>query len=168
MKITDMRQLSKSLVIFFLVLICVLNNYAQADQAPAELKTEPPAMKTDNANKPENKIEQYWFVILKTGPKQDFDSVRKAKLFDGHMANIIRLYNEGILKVAGPFGKNDLKWRGIFIFDCKTREEAEKIVNTDPAVAAGLFAVDIVPWYSEPIGSFVHGKPKNPVDVDNK
>ena len=84
------------------------------------------------------------------------------------MSNMERLYNDGILKVAGPFGKNDFKWRGIFIFDCTTKEEAEKIVTTDPAIAAGLFAVDIVPWYSEPVGNFIHGKPKPSADVDNK
>ena len=76
------------------------------------------------------------------------------------MANINRLYYDGILKVAGPFGKNDFTWRGIFIFDCKTKEEAENIALSDPAVSAGLFAVDIVPWYGAPIGSFIHGKPK--------
>lgn len=110
----------------------------------------------------ENKIEQYFFVLIRTGPKQDFDSAQKQVLFKGHMDNINRLYYQGILKVAGPFDKNDLSWRGIFIFDCKTKEEAEKLVQTDPAVAAGLFVVDIVPWYSSPIGSFKHGKPKKP------
>lgn len=114
----------------------------------------------EKPEKPEDQIERYWFVLIKTGPKNDFDSTAKAKLFEGHMANINRLYYDGILKVAGPFGKNDFTWRGIFIFDCKTKEEAEKIVLSDPAVAAGLFAVDIVPWYGAPIGSFTHGKPK--------
>jgi uncharacterized protein len=112
--------------------------------------------------RPEDQIEQFWFVLLKTGPRQDFDSTTKSKLFQGHMANINRLYYDGILKVAGPFGKNDFAWRGIFIFDCKTREEAESIAKSDPAVAAGLFAVDVVPWYGSPIGSFTHGKPAKP------
>lgn len=112
--------------------------------------------------RPEDQIEQYFFVLIKTGPKQDFDSAQKAQLFQGHMANINRLYYEGILKAAGPFGKNDFQWRGIFVLDCKTKEEAEKIVQSDPAVAAGLFAVDISPWYSAPIGSFKHGKPEKP------
>jgi len=75
------------------------------------------------------------------------------------MANINKLYYEGVLKVAGPFGKNDLTWRGIFILDCKTKQAAEKYAASDPAVAAGLFAVDIVPWYGAPIGSFSPGKP---------
>ena len=110
--------------------------------------------------KPAFKVDQYWFVMIKTGPKTDFDSTTKAGLFAGHMSNMGRLHKEGILKVAGPFGKNEYTWRGIFILDCKTKEEAEKYVATDPAVAAGLFAVDIVPWYTEPLGSFIHGEPE--------
>ena len=120
------------------------------------------AQQTDSTKKqrPEDQIEQYFFVLIKTGPNQNFDSAQKVKLFQGHMANINRLYYDGIIKAAGPFGKNAYTWRGIFIFDCKTKEEAEKIAQSDPAVAAGLFAVEISPWYSAPIGSFVHGKPK--------
>jgi uncharacterized protein YciI len=119
---------------------------------------------TDSVKKqsPEEQIEQYFFVLIKTGPNQNFDSTQKAKLFQGHMANINRLYYDGIIKAAGPFGKNAYTWRGIFIFDCKTKEEAEKIAQSDPAVAAGLFEVEISAWYSAPIGSFVHGKPNKP------
>lgn len=112
----------------------------------------------------DKKIEQYWLVILKTGPAKDIDSAVRKKLFEGHMANIEKLYYDGVLKVAGPFGKNDFTWRGLFIFDCKTREEVEKLVLTDPTISAGIFEVDIVPWYSEPIGSFIHGKPDKPKD----
>lgn len=118
------------------------------------------AAKSQAEKSPAEKIVQYWFVLLKTGPRQDFDSASRSKLFTDHMENINRLYYDGILKVAGPFGKNENTWRGIFILDCATREEAEKHVQTDPAVAAGLFAVDIVPWYGEPTGSFIKGKPE--------
>ncbi len=118
--------------------------------------------KQEKAVSPTPKVEKYWFVMIKTGPRQDLDSASKTKLFEGHMANMKRLYEEGILKVAGPFGKNELNWRGIFIFDCKTKEEAEEITSTDPAVKAGLFVVDIVPWYTEPSGNFIHGKPAKP------
>jgi uncharacterized protein YciI len=111
------------------------------------------------APKPGDQIKQYWFVLIKTGPNKDADSASKAILFDKHMANITRLYNEGILKAAGPFGKNDKEWRGLFVFDCATREEAESYVQTDAAVAAGLFEVEITPWYTAPVGSFKKGKP---------
>ncbi len=108
------------------------------------------------------KIKQFWLVVLKTGPQDKVitDSAQRAKIFAGHFSNMERLYKEGILKVAGPFGKNDFTWRGLFILDCATKEEAEKYVKTDPSVEAGVFITDIVPWYSEAVGSFVPGKPK--------
>jgi uncharacterized protein YciI len=114
------------------------------------------------AKNPAEKIKQFWLVILKTGPndKTITDTAARNKIFAGHFANMGKLYNEGILKAAGPFGKNDFTWRGLFILDCKTKEEAEAFAKTDPSVAAGVFIVDIVPWYSEPSGSFVPGKPK--------
>lgn len=58
------------------------------------------------------------------------------------MANINRLYYDGKLKVAGPFG-DDGNWKGIFIFNCKTKEELETLLNTDRAIAAGRLAYDI-------------------------
>ena len=111
------------------------------------------------------KVKQFWLVVLKTGPQDKVitDSAQRAKIFAGHFSNMERLYKEGILKVAGPFGKNDFTWRGLFILDCKTKEEAEAYVKTDPSVAVGVFITDIVPWYSEAVGSFIPGKP-----VENK
>lgn len=108
------------------------------------------------------KIKQFWLVVLKTGPQDKVitDSAQRAKIFAGHFSNMERLHKEGILKVAGPFGKNDFTWRGLFILDCATKEEAEKHVKTDPSIEAGVFITDIVPWYSEAVGSFVPGKPK--------
>ena len=110
----------------------------------------------------EPNVKQFWMVILKTGPqdKQIKDSTERSQLFKGHFSNMERLHAEGVLKVAGPFGKNDFTWRGLFILDCATREEAEQYVNTDPTVKAGVFIYDIVPWYGEPSGSFVPGKPE--------
>jgi uncharacterized protein YciI len=143
-----MRKIPIPLLVSFLFLAITVPVWAQQDSA-----------KDQQNKRPEDQIEQYFFVLIKTGPNQNFDSAQKARLFQGHMANINRLYYDGIIKAAGPFGKNAYTWRGIFIFDCKTREEAEKITQSDPAVAAGLFAVEISPWYSAPIGSFVHGKP---------
>jgi uncharacterized protein YciI len=108
-------------------------------------------------------IKQFWLVVLKTGPQDKVitDSAQRAKIFAGHFANMERLYKEGILKVAGPFGKNDFSWRGLFILDCATKEETEAYVKTDPSIASGIFITDIVPWYSEAVGSFVPGKPGN-------
>jgi uncharacterized protein YciI len=117
---------------------------------------------TDTTKKSGPNIKQFWLVVLKTGPKDKVitDSAERSKIFAGHFSNMERLYNDGVLKAAGPFGKNDFTWRGLFILDCKTREDAEAYVKTDPTIVAGIFIVDIVPWYSEPTGSFAPGVPK--------
>jgi uncharacterized protein YciI len=110
--------------------------------------------------KTEDQIRQYWFVMLTAGNNRNQDSATAAKIQQGHLANIGRLYNEGKLKVAGPFG-DEGKWIGIFIFDCETKEEVEKLLSTDPAIAAGRLSYEIHPWWTSAMGSFAPGKPKS-------
>ena len=109
--------------------------------------------------KPEERIRKYWFVMLVRGTNRTQDSATAAKLQHGHMANMDTMYYAGKLKVAGPFG-DDGNWRGIFIFDCETKEEVEKLLAKDPAIAAGRLAYEIHPWYTEPSGNFKPGKPE--------
>jgi uncharacterized protein len=108
--------------------------------------------------KPEEQVKQYWFVMLTKGNNRDQDSATAAKIQKGHMENISRLYYAGKLKVAGPFG-DDGDWLGIFIFDCNTKEEVEKLLKTDPAVEAGRLTFDIRPWWTAAKGSFKPGIP---------
>jgi uncharacterized protein YciI len=108
---------------------------------------------------PELRIRKYWFVMLTRGSNRTQDSATAAKLQQGHMANMDTMYYAGKLKVAGPFG-DDGNWRGIFIFDCETKEEVEKLLAKDPAIAAGRLAYEIHPWYTEPSGNFKPGKPE--------
>jgi len=112
-------------------------------------------------NKTDNKIRQYWFVMLTAGSNRDQDSITAARIQKDHLANINRLYNEGKLKLAGPFG-DEGKWIGLFIFDCETKEEVEKLIKTDPAVAAGRLNYEIHPWWTAATGSFIPGKPSKP------
>jgi uncharacterized protein YciI len=123
-----------------------------------------PAQKDATAKKPEPQIRQYWFVLLTSGPSRAQDSVTAEKIQIGHLNNIKRLYMEGKIKVAGPFGEGDdplmKDWQGIFVFDCPTKDELEKLLNTDPAISAGRMVYHIKPWYTVPTGSFEPGKPK--------
>jgi uncharacterized protein YciI len=116
---------------------------------------------TKKESAPENQIRKYWFVMLLTGQNRSQDSATAVKIQAGHMANITRLYNEGKIKVAGPFGDNG-PWRGIFIFDCEDQAEVEKLLKEDPAISSGRLNYEIHPWYTAPMGSFIPGKPKNP------
>ena len=96
----------------------------------------------------ERGMKTYVLCILKTGPKDaEVKGEQREKIFAGHFANIERLAGEGKLAVAGPFGKNDKSWRGLYIFNVGTIEEAEKLVVLDPAVQAGVFVPDLTPWY---------------------
>ena len=63
------------------------------------------------------------------------------------MANIRRLADEGKLLVAGPMTPNDRNYEGIFIFNVKTTTEAEALLASDPAVAAGALAFEAYGWY---------------------
>lgn len=112
-----------------------------------------------SANKKVEQIREYWFVLLVKGPNRNQDSATAASIQKGHLANITRLYNEGKIKVAGPFGEEG-DWQGIFIFDASAKDEVEKLLNSDPAIQSGRLNYEIKSWYTAPIGSFVPGKPK--------
>ena len=77
----------------------------------------------------------------------NYDKAFISKAFQGHMDNIGRLADEGKLVMAGPMGKNDKTYRGIFIFDVKTLEEARKLVETDPAVKEKLLEAELYEYY---------------------
>lgn len=96
----------------------------------------------------DNGMKSYILAILKTGPNDaSTGDVEKKKLFIGHMATINRLANEGKLAVAGPFAKNEKGFRGLYILNVSTVEDARKLAEGDPAINAGIFIVDYMPWF---------------------
>jgi uncharacterized protein YciI len=93
-------------------------------------------------------MKSYVLAILKTGPKDaEIKGKERDEMFKGHFDNIKRLAAEGKLAVAGPFGKNDIQFRGLFILNAATIEEAKKLTDTDPVIKAGMMIVELVPWY---------------------
>jgi uncharacterized protein YciI len=93
-------------------------------------------------------MKSYVFVILKTGKnKPEMTKSVNDSLMMGHLSNIGRLVETGKLLVAGPFGKNELTYRGLFILNTDSIEEAKTITSTDPAIKAGIFDVELIPWY---------------------
>lgn len=96
----------------------------------------------------ERGMKMYVLCILKTGPKDgEIIGDERKKIFAGHFEKIGRLADERKLVVAGPFGKNDKSYRGLYIFNVATIEEAENLVTLDPAVKAGVFVPDLTLWY---------------------
>ncbi|AFK03614.1 YCII-related protein [Emticicia oligotrophica DSM 17448] len=98
-------------------------------------------------NPDEYGMKNYVMALLKKGPLRSMiDSVTAINLQKAHMENIGRLADEGKLVVAGPF-TDDTDLKGIYIFDVKTIEEAQKLCETDPAIKAGSLMMELHPWY---------------------
>jgi uncharacterized protein YciI len=92
-------------------------------------------------------MKSYVFVTLVTGKVIIEDKDKSKEIFAGHFANMSRLAEEGKLVLAGPIidGRPN---RGILVLNVTTIEEAEEIVNTDPAVRAGVFDYELMKLYS--------------------
>ncbi len=93
-------------------------------------------------------MKNYFLVILKTGTNTTTDKELISESFKGHMENIHKLVEENKLTVAGPLGKNENNYRGIFILNnIKSIEEAVELLQTDPAIKNGLLDYEIFTWY---------------------
>lgn len=88
----------------------------------------------------------YVLVVLKTGGNTTTDRELIGNAFRGHLENINRLVDAKKMIVAGPLGKNDKSYRGIFIFQ-SSMDETRALLQTDPAVKAGLLDVELYEWY---------------------
>ncbi len=89
----------------------------------------------------------YILVILKTGTNKTTDKEFISKCFAGHMENINRLAKLGKLIVAGPLGKNDKTYRGIFILNTTSLDEAKELLQTDPTIKESILEAELYNWY---------------------
>jgi uncharacterized protein YciI len=92
-------------------------------------------------------MKSYVFVILKTGTYTPASKAESDSLFRGHMNNIQKLAKEGHLVVAGPIGKNEQSYRGIFIFNTSSKEQTLEWLKGDDAIKAKVFDVELYNWY---------------------
>ena len=94
-------------------------------------------------------MRKYVLALLKTGPNDAtiMDKDKRAELFKGHFGMINRLAEEGKLALAGPFADDKKEFRGLYVFNVETIEEAQKLTETDPSIKAGIFKVEFIKWY---------------------
>lgn len=90
-------------------------------------------------------MKHYVLAILKPG-KAKVDSAESSRLQLAHLKNIQRLAEEKKLVVAGPFLDRQ-NMNGLFVFNVATLEEARALADSDPAVKAGIFELELHPWY---------------------
>jgi uncharacterized protein YciI len=86
---------------------------------------------------------KYTFVFLNKKP--DAEKIEKSvldKLMEGHMANMGKLAGRKKLLAAGPFDGGG----GIFIFNTTSIDSVAKWIETDPAVRAKRWNIEILPY----------------------
>jgi hypothetical protein len=131
----------KTLILFSLLSIFAVGASAQSAN-PKYNKALADSLGSDDYG-----MKSYVLVILKTGTNKTTDKATIDSLFRGHMTNITRLVEAGKLIVAGPLKKNERSYRGIFILNVKTIEEASKLIMTDPAISGKLLDAELFEWY---------------------
>lgn len=80
-------------------------------------------------------------------PEPSEGEVREAS--SGHFENMKRLKDAGKLLLAGPSGSTDSEFRGLFILNCETLEEARELTASDPAIKAGLLRAEVTTMQTE-------------------
>lgn len=138
-----MKQLILSLLLF-----ACLGKAVNAQTKAAVTKKKPQTTKAQKKDiSKEFEMKQYFFVMLKVGPKRDQDSATTAKIQEGHIAHLTKMYNEGKMDLAGPMLD---KWetKGICVYNVATIEEAKALVDQDPAIVSGRLIAEIHPWYA--------------------
>ena len=73
----------------------------------------------------------------------DLDERAANELQDAHLAHLAALHEAGHLLAAGPL--RDERLRGLSLFRVDA-ERARELAEQDPAVKAGRFSIEIIPW----------------------
>ncbi|MBA2330566.1 MAG: hypothetical protein H0V91_13220 [Flavisolibacter sp.] len=130
--------------ILFAILITICFNFQSKAQNE---KVDYDKALADSLGADDYGMKSYILIILKTGSNIIEDKAVTDSLFRGHMATINKLAKEGKLVVAGPLQKNDKTYKGIYILNVKTIEEANELLLTDPAIKAKILDTEIFQWY---------------------
>jgi uncharacterized protein len=82
-------------------------------------------------------------LLIKHPHAPELDEQAAAALQDAHMSHLADLHEAGVLLAAGPI--LDEQYRGLSIMNIPP-ERARELENEDPAVRAGLYSIEAIPW----------------------
>lgn len=100
-------------------------------------------------------MSHYVVALVYPGPEWRSSEVEGVKELEAaHLQNIFRLRSTGEMLVSGPFANpGEGEPVGLFVFAVATVAEAEALLATDPAIRAGHFRADLLPWMTpSPLG----------------
>ncbi|MHA1909542.1 MAG: YciI family protein [Candidatus Thorarchaeota archaeon] len=82
------------------------------------------------------------FVII-LRPAPEYGSPGTDEIVSKHFEHLKRLNQEGKVMMAGRFSDVLI---GLVMLEVENRDEAEKIMRSDPAVLANVFHAELYPW----------------------
>lgn len=97
-----------------------------------------------------DKLITYQLVLLKKGPKAATAATPEGQqLLGQHLEHLYKLNQQGVFKVAGQFTDRG-EIQGVVFVAAATPAEALQLEGTDPAVQAGIFSMEAMPFLSPP------------------
>jgi uncharacterized protein len=85
-------------------------------------------------------------LLIRRDDAPELDQNAQDALQDAHMAHLADLHQAGYLLAAGPLlGEPDRAFRGLSILAAEP-DQARVLKQQDPAVQAGLYRVEYMPW----------------------
>lgn len=82
-------------------------------------------------------------ILLERGPGWQHDRQLEDQGLGPHRSYLQALARDGVVLAAGPFTSVD---GGLILLSVTDRDEAERILRNDPAVANGVFNGEIRDW----------------------
>jgi uncharacterized protein YciI len=106
-------------------------------------------------------VPMWWIFFTQGDNKTPLPKEEAATMQAGHIANLVRMYNEKKSPMAGPFGERG-PMRGVVVLGVKNRADVDTEFKEDPFVKAGYLKVEAHRWLA-PRGAF--GKPEEPTSM---
>lgn len=152
-----MKNTLNIISVLVIVTFAAITGFSQTAEKPANPNYDEALAKKLGAD--ERGLRQYVMCFLKTGPLKVDDKAKQAELMKGHFGMINRLAEAGKLIIAGPFMDGG-DYRGIYVFDVKTIDEAKALTETDPSIKEGYFKVEFIKWFASAALMEVNGTHK--------
>jgi len=95
----------------------------------------------------QDKMTTFYLCLLVEGPNANKPQADPGEILASHLANLKALMATPQGVIAGPIGDQG-RLRGVLVLRTATVDEARAIASNDPAVKAGVFAIEVHPWFA--------------------
>ncbi len=92
-------------------------------------------------------MRQFVFGYLTAGPKAADAQALPPTVHEDHLASMWAMRDAGVLVAGGPI-VNGGNRAGVVIFALDSVDKARALLEQDPGVKAGLFGIELYPWYA--------------------